>query len=225
MPPDIPPPTTVITAVLLAWASGSMVFAAASRLWGEIQPGHFKVIWLVGAGLSLASGFGYRPAWILTAVSLAAFAAVYRGVDQWVGGFAAIVALVVLLTGVDLNVVPIAAAALLGAVSNAMLLGHWHLNQPRLGTRPILRLVYALWAAILLHIAATVVLGIGASNVAALAAWTAVVFTAFAAVLTAPVHHLVRTRSIMSATGILYLEILLCVVAAFTGTLGALARG
>jgi hypothetical protein len=225
VPADIPPPTTVITTVMLAWASGTIVFGAASRLWGEIQAGHFKVIWLVGAGLSFGAGFGYRPAWVLTLASLVSFAAIYRGVDQWVGGVTAVIAVVVLLIGVDLDVVAIAAAALLGAVTNAMLLGHWHLNQPRLGTRPILRLVYGLWAGVALYAAAAVAAGIGSSDAAALATWTAVVFTAFAAVLTAPVHHLVRTRSIMSATGILYLEILLCLVAAFTGTLGALARG
>jgi len=42
-------------------------------------------------------------------------------------------------------------------------------------------------------------------------------------ILTAMVTHLVRTRSIMSATGVLYLEILMCLVAAFTGLLAALA--
>jgi hypothetical protein len=225
MPADIPPPTTVITAVVLAWAAGTIVFGAASRLWGEIQPGHFKVIWLVGAGLSFAAGFGYRPAWLVTLASVAAFAAIYRAADQWIGAAAAVVAIVALLMGVDLDPVAVASAVLLGAVTNAMLLGHWHLNQPRLGTRPILRLVYALWAGVAVYAAAVAVLGVGSSGVASLAAWTAVAFTAFAAVLTAPVHHLVRTRSIMSATGILYLEILLCLVAAFTGTLGALARG
>lgn len=224
MPADIPPPTTVITAVVLAWAAGTIVFGAVSRLWGEIQPGHFKVIWSVGAALSFAAGFGYWPAWILTFASVLTFASIYRGADQWVGGAAGIAAVVLLFMGVDLRTVPIAAAVLLGAVSNAMLLGHWHLNQPRLGTQPILRLVYALWGGLVLYAAATVALAVGAAGVASFAAWTAVVFTVFSAVLTGPVHHLVRTRSIMSATGILYLEILLCVVAAFTGTLGALAR-
>jgi len=220
----IPAPTTVITSVLLSWAAGVIVLGAASRFFGEIQPGHFKVIWLVAAGLSFAAGFGYRPAWALTAGSVITFATIYRSGDQWAGAITAVIAIVVLLAGADLDATVVAAAALLGAVTNAMLLGHWHLNQPRLGTRPILRVVYALWIAVALYAAATVFLGLRSSGPGALGAWTAVVFTAFAATLTAPVHHLVRTRSIMSATGILYLEILLCVVAAFTGTLGALAR-
>ena len=224
MPSDIPPPTTVLTAVVLAWACGTAFLGALSRLSREIQPGHFKVVWLVSAALAFAAGFGYRPAWILTAASLITFAAIYRGADRYVAPVTALIAIVVLFIGVDLDVVPITGAALLGAVGNAMLLGHWHLNQPRLPTRPILRLVYALWAALALYAAATLFLALRSVGAAALGAWTGLVFTAFAAVLTGPVHHLVRTRSIMSATGILYLEILLCVVAAFTGILAALAR-
>jgi hypothetical protein len=220
----VPPPTTVITSVVLAWASGIAVIGAASRLWKEIQPGHFKVIWLVTAGLSLAAGFGYHPSWLLTAGALVTFASIYRNADLWTGSITAILAIVVLLAGVDLDGPSTASALLLGAVSNAMLLGHWHLNQPRLGTRPILRNVYALWAGVAAFGAAVLLLALHSHQIAALGAWTAVVFTAFAAVLTAPVHYLVRTRSIMSATGILYLEILLCLVAAFTGTLAALAR-
>jgi hypothetical protein len=221
---DIPPPTQVLTFVFLQWAAGTVVWGAVSRLWREIQAGHFKVIWLVGAGLSLAAGFGYHPAWILAAASIATYGAIYRGADMWVGTATAALALVVLAAGTDLDATAFAGATLLGTVTNAMLLGHWHLNQPRLGTRPIERLVYALWVSLGVYLAATVYLAMTGSGTATLGAWTALAFTAFAAILTAPVHHLVRTRSIMSATGILYLEILLCVVAAFTGTLGTLSR-
>jgi len=52
---SIPPPTQVLTHVFLAWTAGTIVLAAASRFFGEIQPGHFKVMWLVGAGLSFPS--------------------------------------------------------------------------------------------------------------------------------------------------------------------------
>lgn len=115
-------------------------------------------------------------------------------------------------------------AALLGSVTNTMLLGHWHLNQPRLGAKPILRLVWALWAGLAVYAAACVALVAGSTGLRSFAATTAIAFTVFAAVLQAMVTHLVRTRSIMSATGILYLEVLLVFVAAFTGALAALAR-
>ncbi|MEX0874307.1 MAG: hypothetical protein WD646_13305 [Actinomycetota bacterium] len=197
-----------------------------------MQSGHFKVTWLVGAGLSAAAGFGYRPAWAITALSLAAFGAVYLegkdrrrfGIDLVVGMAAAGVGVFALATGSDLELEAFAAAALLGSVTNAMLLGHWHLNQPRLGTKPIARLVWLLWVAIAVFIAASALLLAGATGVGLLGAWTSIAFAVFTGVLTAMVHHLVRTRSIMSATGILYLAILLCFVAAFTGSLSALAR-
>lgn len=221
---EVPPPGQVITYVLLAWASGTAVVGAVSRSWKEIQAGHFKVVWLVVVALSLAAGFGYHPAWALTLAGAVTFASIYRQADLWVGLVTGALAVVVLLAGVDLDPTSVAAALLLGAVSSAMLLGHWHLNQPRLGTQPILRVVYGLWAGVVLYAAAVVYIATRSAGVGALGAWTALVFTAFAATLTAPVHYLVKTRSIMSATGILYLEILLCLVAAFTGTLAALAR-
>lgn len=221
MPVDVPAPTEVLTLVFLAWASGTVVFAAWSRLWGEIQPGHFKVIWLVSAGLGAAAGFGYAPAWILAALALLTFGAIYPGRDREMGSVAAVAALVIVALGAPPY--GFAIAALMGTVTNAMLLGHWHLNQPRLGTKPIARLVWALAAGLALHAAATAVLALGATSVRLLGAATSVAFTLFAGVLTGMVVHLVRTRSIMSATGILYLEILLCFVAAFTGSVAALA--
>jgi len=218
----------VLTVVFLAWTTGTIVVAAITRLWGEVHGGHFKVAWLVGAGLSAGAGFGYRPAWVITLLCLVAFGMIYTNADRVPGAIAAAASLFVLAAGVDLSPYPFAAAALMGAVTNAMLLGHWHLNQPRLGTKPIARLVIGLWAALAVYVAAAgtlIALGSSDGGVGVLAATTALAFTVFAGVLTAMVHHLVRTRSIMSATGILYLEILLCFVAVFTGSLAALAPG
>ncbi len=220
-----PPPTEVLTLVFLSWAAGTIVLGALTRFWREVQSGHFKVVWLVSTGLSAAAGFGYRPAWGLTALCLAAFAAIYQKADLIAGCIAAVAALFALSTGSDLIPEAFASAALLGAVTNAMLLGHWHLNQPRLGTKPIARLVWMLWASIVLFVGATVWLLGDATGVQLLGAWTAIAFAAFTGVLNAMIQHLVRTRSIMSATGILYLAILLCFVAVFTGSLSALARG
>jgi hypothetical protein len=220
---DIPPPTEVLTLVFLAWMTGTAFVGAVTTLWAEIQPGHFKVVWLVVAGLGLAAGFGFRPAWVVGGLGLVAFVWTVRGGGNQLTIAVAGVAVAVLASGGPAY--GFAAAALLGTVTNAMLLGHWHLNQPRLGTKPIARLVWGLWVALAAFIAATVVLrlagaGDGAGSVGAV---VAVAFAALCGVLTAMVHHLVRTRSIMSATGILYLEILLCLVAAFTGSLAAAA--
>jgi hypothetical protein len=221
---DVPPPTDVLTLVFLAWMAGTAVFGAVTRMWGEVQGGHFKVVWLSTAGIGLAAGFGYHPAWIVTALSVVTYVLISRGRDREAGLATAAAACVVL--GLGAPAYAFAEAALLGAVTNAMLLGHWHLNQPKLGTKPIARLVYALWASIAVFVGSSVwllVVRTGA-GVRGLAMVTGIVFGVFAAVLTAMVQHLVRTRSIMSATGILYLEILLCFVAVFTGSLAALAK-
>ncbi len=219
---DVPPPTDVLTLVFLSWTAGTAVFAAWTRLWGEIQQGHFKVVWLVVCGAALAAGFGYTPAWGVAALSLLTFAAIYRDRDRETGVVTAILAATMLAFGAP--AFAFAEAALMGSVTNAMLLGHWHLNQPKLGTKPIARLVYSLWAGIAAYAAWAIYLGVDGSlqGVRGLALVTGIVFACFAAVLTAMVHHLVRTRSIMSATGILYLEVLLAFVSVFTGSLAVL---
>lgn len=212
---------------MIAWACGSTLFAAASRLGGQIDSGHFKVVWLVSAALSALAGPAHPAAWLLAGVCALAFVLVWPGRDRIPGLVAAAGAVGVLLAAGRPLGFTLAAALLMGGVTNAMLLGHWHLNQPRLGTQPLMRLLWALWAGLALFGAASGVLVAQALDravdAAVLGGLTALAFTVFAAVLTAMVTHLVRKRSIMSATGILYLEILLCLVAVFTGSLGALA--
>lgn len=220
---DLPRPTDVITLVFLAWTAGTAVFGVVTRTWREVGAGHFKVIWLVTAALGLAAGFGYRPAWGVAALAVLTYVSIFRGLDPWVGAITAIAALVAL--GFGGPPFGFAVALLLGAVTNAMLLGHWHLNQPKLGTKPIARLVWALWGSLGTFIAAGALLTTlgGPDALQMLGGVTAIAFTAFSGVLTAMVGHLVKTRSIMSATGILYLEVLMLLVAAFTGSLAALA--
>lgn len=220
---DIPPPTDVITLVLLAWATGTAAFGALTRLGGEVQPGHFKVVWLTTAGLSFAAGFGQPLSFGLAGVCVLTFVSIYRGGDQWAGIVTSVAALATLaVSGPPYG---FAVALLLGCVTNAMLLGHWHLNQPGLSTGPLSRLIRALWVVLAIDIAATVALVTmgGPDGVQTLGGVTAIAFTAFCGILTAMVAHLVGTRSIMSATGILYLEILMLLVSAFTGSLAALA--
>jgi hypothetical protein len=218
--------------------AGTAFVGAVTAAWKEIQPGHFKVIWLVVAGLGLAAGFGFRPAWVVAGLAVLAYVSKVRDGRGAAGAAAsetrrrgpeqltlAVGGVAVAVLAVGAPVYAFASAALLGTVTNAMLLGHWHLNQPRLGTKPIARLVWGLWAALAGFIAATALLVLGpeAVGLVVVGSVTAIAFAAFCCVLTAMVHHLVRTRSIMSATGILYLEILLCLVAAFTGSLAAAA--
>ena len=141
MPGNIPPPTHVLTDVMLAWTTGTIVLAAASRFFGEIQPGHFKVMWLVGAGLGFASGFGYRYAFAISGLCLVTYVTIYADSDGPAGSLTAVASLIVLGAGTDLSAESFAVALLLGAVSNAMLLGHWYLVQPGLGRDAIKELV------------------------------------------------------------------------------------
>src|SRR5919109_3666293 len=131
---DVPPPTTVLTLVFLAWSAGTVVGAATTRMWSEVQAGHFKVLWLLSAVLSLATGFGYHPAWVLTLACVITFAAIYRDADRVIGTAAAAVAIVVLATGSDLSPQAFAAAAPLGAGDQPKLPGPWDPNQPQPGT-------------------------------------------------------------------------------------------
>ncbi len=218
----IPPPTQVLTLVFLAWLAGTAAIGALTRVWGQIGPGHFKVIWLVIAGIGVAAGFGHRPAWVLAAASMLTFAAIYVRRDREGGVLTAAGSAVVLAFAAPAYA--FAVAAMLGAVGNAMLLGHWHLNQPKLSTKPIARLVLVLLASLVAFIAATTLVLVGSpSGIRMLGGVTAIAFAVLAAGLSVMVRHLVATRSIMSATGVLYLQILLTFVAAFTGSLAALS--
>lgn len=234
----VPAPTVVLLIVGVAWAAGTAVFAALTRLGGQVQAGHFKVCWLVVAGIALGSSFVGDPGWpalTLAVLALLTYAGIYvRGADRPLGVVAAIAGLVLMgvtvlrTTGsTPISVtVGIATAWMLGAVTNSMLLGHWHLNQPRLGTGPLRLLVWILWGGLAAFIASVTwlaVTGWGDGSAAAFGAVTAIAFTSFSLILTAMVQHLVKTRSIMSATGILYLLILMAFVSAFTGVLGSLA--
>src|SRR5690348_6614444 len=92
----IPSPMHVLTYVFLAWAAGTIVLAAASRFFGEIQPGHFKVTWLVGGGISFAAGFGYQRAFAVAGLCLVTFVTTYAESDKHPGLATAAASLVVL---------------------------------------------------------------------------------------------------------------------------------
>jgi hypothetical protein len=220
---QIPPASHVLVVVLTAWLAGTAVLAVFVRALGPVGAGHFKVVWLVCTGLGMLAGAWYRPALLAAAASLAAFASIYVRADLVVGALAALGS-VVLLARVSALGVVLAGALLLGAVTNAMLLGHWHLNQPKLPTDPLRWLVRALWAGLAVFVAVVGLMAYGSSGARLTGGVTAVAFAVFTGVLTGMVTSLVKSRSIMSATGILYLEILLCFVAVFTGVLGALSR-
>jgi hypothetical protein len=103
----------------------------------------------------------------------------------------------------------LAAALALGAVWSGMMLGHWYLVTPLLSTRPLLRLNAAIGA---LLAAQAVLLGIvGAAHMELLGAWLTWlrggVGILLPLLLTVMVWRTARVRSMMSATGLLYVAL------------------
>jgi hypothetical protein len=247
----------VAAIVLLAWSVGLVAGCAWSQSWKVVTRGHFRIIsWCALsiailatlAGLSATGsidGGSTQPlfAGLFTASVLVYLIAQYQledGVAAILGAVAGLIglfALVVtagqlphwpfLLSSVGL----ITGAALLGAVTNGMLLGHWYLNQPGLKPWALARLTTAGIAVTLLS---GLVGGAGANRLigaptegAALGLpgfgedfgpafffiWLALVL--FTAGVLYGVKRCIDIRSIQSATGLYYVAILTAGVAEF----------
>ena len=122
-------------------------------------------------------------------------------------------------------------AITIGTVTTAMLLGHWYLVVPNLSTRPLLSLLALLTVGILLQaaLAAGALLGLaGHAGVAtrhevmaggfSLSFWMhAGAGLALPLLVTGLALQSTRTRSLMSATGLLYVAVLLILVGQVTG--------
>jgi hypothetical protein len=109
----------------------------------------------------------------------------------------------------------LAGALALGTVWSGMMLGHWYLVTPRLATRPLLRLTAALAAVLVFQglLLAAQTLGGQAESLlgaplGALLFWLRVgVGVLFPLALCYPVWRTARVRSMMSATGLLYIAL------------------
>jgi hypothetical protein len=109
----------------------------------------------------------------------------------------------------------LAGALALGTVWSGMMLGHWYLVTPRLATRPLLRLTAALAAVLFFQglLLAAQTLGGQAESllgapVGALLFWLRVgVGVLFPLALCYPIWRTARVRSMMSATGLLYIAL------------------
>jgi len=135
--------------VMLQWAAGGMLFFVFTFRTGEISVGYGKLLRgvyaalaLIGAGLGVAFGvvLGREIAAVMLAVlALAAFARRDTTFDVLAAasGFVGVVIATLAVehgAGVGSDVLWLArllvGAVFLGAVSDAMLLGHWYLVQP-----------------------------------------------------------------------------------------------
>lgn len=247
----------VAAIVLATWAVGLVAGATWAQSWKVIKRGHFRIVaWtaLVVGVLAILSSISATEGVeggslqrtfmaLFVASALIYLLAQYRVTDDMatiVGGVSTgigVMALVItagllsewnfLLSGLGL----LSGAALLGAVTNGMLLGHWYLNQPGLKPWALARLTHAgLWVSLLSAAAGLFAAErlIGAPTEGAALGlpgfgqdfgpafffiWLALVL--FTGAVVYGVKRCIDIRSIQSATGLYYVAILTAGVAEF----------
>lgn len=245
----------VVALIMLEWTVGLVGAAAWTQSWGVVRRGHFRITAYTGVGLAVLALLALRSvedpvgsgtsAWVV-AVAVATglyllvqwsntdVPAVVVGVAATLAGLGALAAAAALLEDwpVALAAVEVVAgAALLGAVTNGMLLGHWYLNQPGLKPWALARLttlsLVATVAVGLLGLAAVAKLssaetdgavlgipGFGESfGMAFFVVWVALVGFTGAVVWAA--RRCVAIKSIQSATGLYYVALLTAGVSEF----------
>lgn len=243
----------VVALVLLEWTAGWVAVAAWTQSWAVIRRGHFRITAWAALTLGVLTALAFRSTGeggvqgrfvVGFVAAVALYAAVqYSRTDvpgSVMGAVAGTAGALVLVLSAGLiagwpqplaAVQLIAGAALLGAVSNGMMLGHWYLNQPGLKTWALARLT-------LLCVVATILSGAaGALGAGRLAGATTAgaafglpgagdsfgraffvvwaVLLAFTGVVVLAARRCVAIRSIQSATGLLYVAILSAGVAEF----------
>ena len=244
----------VVALIMLEWTVGLVAAAAWTQSWGVVKRGHFRITGYTGlalgvlAVLALGAADGVEGAAPLTVAITAGAAALYLAVQYSntdvpavvAGALVAVTGIVALAAAADLlegwplplaAIEVVAGAALLGAVTNGMLLGHWYLNKPGLKPWALARLttlalvatggtgVLGLVAAGKLAGATTegAVLGIpgfGESfGLAFFLIWLALV--AFTGAVVWAARRCVTIKSIQSATGLYYVALLTAGVAEF----------
>lgn len=248
-------PASVLALVLFEWSVGWVGAAAWTQSWGVVRRGHFRILaWaalLLSAGALVAFRSVVGPAgelevtlaFVFLGGVVAYLAVQYSHTDvpgTIVGASAALVGATALALSGDLiggwpaaiaGLELLSGAALLGAVSNGMLLGHWYLNQPGLKPWALGRLTQLA----LVATAASALLGLATANrlsnavtegaVLGLPGFGAdfgfvfyliwLMFVLFTGVVVYAARRCVNIRSIQSATGLYYVALLTAGIAEF----------
>lgn len=245
--------SAVVALFLLEWSAGWIAAAAWTQSWMVVSRGHFRITAYCTLALALLAVLAFRSAPTTAlqrndVIAFAVLAAVYLAVQysrtDWPG---VVMGAVAALMGVATLVscareVPgwstwlgstelVAGALVLGAVTNGMMLGHWHLNQPGLKPWALARLTalglgvsaFAALAAVMgagrLTSSATegAVLGIPGFGSSFGVAFFAIgmVLLAFTGGVVWMARRCVKIRSIQSATGLYYVALLTAGVAVF----------
>lgn len=245
--------------VLAEAVAGATVFLWVGPLWTEVKPGFFKLLgailtvlaaltWLcVEASVveRFPSGDGVRATTVVAAAATVLWTSLLflrqPAVARVVGWLSVPAWLAVLVWMGDAGrqslgfaVFQLAAgAALLGASTDGLLLGHWYLTDRRLPRRPIDRMTMALLASVVA--AAVAVISAGFTGVetstainplltvGALAPWIALGMVAATGLIAGFVNAVLkgeRASAVQSATGFYYLA----VVTAFTAEVAVKTR-
>ena len=244
----------VTTLVLLEATVGLVAGAAWTQSWAVVRRGHFRIAaWtaLALAALGLLAARGSLPpgnasstlfAAVAAGAALYLFAQYVRsevvgtvvGAITTIAGVAALFSVAQRIDGWPAALawtVLLAGAALVGAVTNGLLLGHWYLNQPGLKPWALARLTALALAAV----AGSAVLGVAAAGRLAGAAtpgaalglqgfgesfgavffWVWLALVALTGAVAYMARRCVQIRSIQSATGLFYVAVLSAGVAEF----------
>jgi hypothetical protein len=244
---------SVVALVLIEWAVGWIAAAAWSQSWNVIRRGHFRITAPGVLILSLFGSLALRGASssTLTGGLALAFEVMCAGyllaqylrsevVGVVVGAGAAMVGVVMLIAAAgQIKGWPqylaaaelVTGAALLGGVTNGMMLGHWYLNQPGLKPWALARLTDL---SVVATLAAAVGGAIGVQRLAGASTrgaalglpsfgasfgvgffvvWAALIVFTGAVVLGA--RRCIQIRSIQSATGLYYVALLTAGVSEF----------
>jgi hypothetical protein len=202
---------------LLAWASDGALPASGpeARLASDPAFDTARRLGLIGLALvSLAWAVAVRRgsrAPLLSAMGIAAgLAAIVAGAVGWAGGIA---------EGIPLLVQFVVLSAATGGVFAAMVLGHWYLVTPKLGEGPLVLLARLLLGVVGLQLVLFVAwlatgAGAGTSPFGALVGpWALFVWLrllvglVFPLVISWAALQTARTRSMESATGLLYINV------------------
>ena len=226
--------------VLAQWAAGMAAALFVVAQWRVTSPGYAWTVSSVAALLALGAwqlGGGSVPALIvLVGVVVVGLAAsmLFKLRDRWSDaafhGVAAIAGLVAVVqiaaadpgaVGTPVAVLRgLAGAAFLGAVTDAMVLGHWYLIDPKLPKSAIKRLnliaagALAFDVAVVLVPPQSIVSTLSTGRVLYLVAWVGLcVFTGVLIGLVSRALRVAGYASVMSATGLLYVATMVCFAA------------
>jgi hypothetical protein len=220
--------------VLLQWATGGLFFLWVTTRGGQAGPGYSWLLKGVFAALALgalAAGGLVDPVPVREVASAGAAAAAIATLSRrrpvWIDLMAPAIGVVGLVAaGLDAGgphalaiYRTVVGAAFLGCVTDAMLLGHWYLVQPKLGREPLRelnRLLVVVWpfeiAGLLWPTGmVSVITGRIDDGYGGMLGWFWIACAAATIILAVVTIAALRERAysaVMAATGLLYLAIL-----------------